>query len=119
MNQFSVIFSDRVSAILNLCIEEAKRLGYSKVEVVHLMIAILRNGDNMAVKIMQDLNIDILKLKDLLEETIEVNNSIVDKSDDDKIRILRRISFVIYSCKKDTFSKQFDLIQSKAKDLLS
>ena len=40
-------------------------------------------------------------------------------SDEDKIRILRRISFVIYSCKKDTFSKQFDLIQSKAKDLLS
>ena len=40
-------------------------------------------------------------------------------SDTDKIRILRRISFVIYSCKKDTFSKQFDLIQSKAKDLLS
>ena len=40
-------------------------------------------------------------------------------SDDDKIRILRRISFVIYSCKKDTFSKQFDLIQSKAKELLS
>jgi len=39
--------------------------------------------------------------------------------DEDKIRILRRISFVIYSCKKDTFSKQFDLIQSKAKDLLS
>jgi hypothetical protein len=40
-------------------------------------------------------------------------------SDDDKIRILRRISFVIYSCEKDTFSKQFDLIQSKAKELLS
>ena len=40
-------------------------------------------------------------------------------SDDDKIHILRRISFVIYSCKKDTFSKQFDLIQSKAKELLS
>ena len=39
--------------------------------------------------------------------------------DDDKIRILRRIGFVIYSCKKDTFSKQFDLIQAKAKDLLS
>lgn len=95
MNQFSVIFSDRVSAILNLCIEEAKRLGYSKVEVVHLMIAILRNGDNMAVKIMQDLNIDILKLKDLLEETIEVNNSIVDKSDDDKISISKEVEYVL------------------------
>ena len=48
-----------------------------------------------------------------------INIFLAKTSDSDKIRILRRISFVIYSCKKDTFSKQFDLIQSKAKDLLS
>ena len=35
------------------------------------------------------------------------------------MKTLRRISFVIYSCEKDTFQKQFDLIRSKAKDFLS
>jgi hypothetical protein len=58
-------------------------------------------------------------INDLLNNIDSKNIFLAKTSDDDKIRILRRISFVIYSCKKDTFSKQFDLIQSKAKDLLS
>ena len=40
-------------------------------------------------------------------------------NDEEKMKTLRRISFVIYSCEKDTFHKQFDLIRSKAKDFLS
>ena len=39
-------------------------------------------------------------------------------SDEDKIKTLRRISFVIYSCDKDTFAKEFEVIKSKVKDLL-
>ena len=58
-------------------------------------------------------------ITDLLNNLDGKNIFFAKISDSDKIRILRRISFVIYSCKKDTFSKQFDLIQSKAKDLLS
>ena len=60
----------------------------------------------------------------------EIINDLMNKIDDknifsqkvnesDKIRILRRIGFVIYSCQVDTFANQFDLIKSKAKDLLS
>ena len=40
-------------------------------------------------------------------------------NDEEKMKTLRRISFVIYSCEKDTFHNQFDLIRSKAKDFLS
>ena len=40
-------------------------------------------------------------------------------SDEEKMKTLRRISFVIYSCEKDTFHNQFDIIRSKAKDFLS
>ena len=40
-------------------------------------------------------------------------------SDEDKIKTLRRISFIIYSCEKDTFAKEFEVIKSKVKDLLS
>ena len=57
-------------------------------------------------------------LTDLLNN-LDGKNILLKTNDIDKIRILRRISFIIYSCKKDTFSKEFDLIQSKAKDLLS
>ena len=58
-------------------------------------------------------------ITDLLNNIDGKSIFLLKTNDEDKIRILRRISFVIYSCKKDTFSKQFDLIQSKAKDLLS
>ena len=43
----------------------------------------------------------------------------VKGSDEEKMKTLRRISFVIYSCEKDTFQNQFDLIREKAKDFLS
>ena len=43
----------------------------------------------------------------------------VKGSDEEKMKTLRRISFVIYSCEKDTFHDQFDVIRSKAKDFLS
>ena len=40
-------------------------------------------------------------------------------NDEDKIKTLRRISFVIYSCENDTFQKDFDNIKEKAKSFLT
>ena len=57
-------------------------------------------------------------LVDLLKD-IQDTNIFKKKTDEDKKRILRRVSFVIYSCEKDKFSRDFGLIKSKAKDLLS
>ena len=57
-------------------------------------------------------------LHDLIKD-LNDKNIFVKKKDEDKCRILRRVSFVIYSCEKDYFSKNFALIKSKAKDLLS
>ena len=58
-------------------------------------------------------------INDLLNKIDDKNIFSVKVSESDKINILRRISFVIYSCERDTFGLQFDLIKSKAKDLLS
>ena len=58
-------------------------------------------------------------INDLMNKIDDKNIFSQKVSESDKIRILRRISFVIYSCEGDTFANQFDLIKSKAKDLLS
>ena len=42
----------------------------------------------------------------------------IGSSDEDKIKTLRRISFVIYSCERGTFATEFEVIKSKVKDLL-
>ena len=57
-------------------------------------------------------------LVDLIKD-MQDKNIFVKKSEEDKKRILRRVSFVIYSCEKDKFDKNFGLIKSKAKELLS
>ena len=57
-------------------------------------------------------------LNDLIKN---INNGFLflKGSDEDKMKTLRRVSFVIYSCEKDTFQKDFDIIKAKAKDFLS
>jgi hypothetical protein len=57
-------------------------------------------------------------LADLIKD-MQDKNIFVKKSEEDKKRILRRVSFVIYSCGKDKFDENFGLIKSKAKELLS
>ena len=57
-------------------------------------------------------------LVDLFND-MQDKNIFVKKSANEKKNILRRISFVIYSCKKDKFGDNFKLIKSKAKDLLA
>ena len=57
-------------------------------------------------------------LQDLIND-LNDKNIFVKKTEEDKCQILRRVSFVIFSCKKDFFSKNFALIKSKAKELLS
>ena len=57
-------------------------------------------------------------LKDLLNEMND-KNFFIKNSDEDKRKILRRVSFVIYSCEKDKFNKNFSLIRNKAIELLT
>ncbi|MCQ2815665.1 MAG: dopey family protein [archaeon] len=59
--------------------------------------------------------------KDIIGDLINQMNSgflFLKGSDSFKIKTLRRISFVIYSCPKDTFSHKLPLIKEKVKDLL-
>ena len=57
-------------------------------------------------------------LKDLIHELSD-KNKIVKKTEEEKSKILRRISFVIFSCDNDYFTGNFEKIKSKAKQLLS
>ena len=57
-------------------------------------------------------------LNDLIDD-MDDKNIFVKKTEENKMDTLRRISFVIYSCDKDKFSKDFGLIKKKAKELLT
>ena len=75
---------------------------------------ILRNWKDiiaLSVKQYPDLLSDLIK-------TIGGGFLSIGSSDEDKIKTLRRISFIIYSCERDTFAKEFEVIKSTVKDLL-
>ena len=57
-------------------------------------------------------------LDDLLDDMSD-KNIFVKKSEEEKSKILRRVSFIIYSCKTDFFRKKFILIKTKVKEFLS
>ena len=56
-------FSQRIKDVLSYSKEEAVRLGNAYIGTEHLLLGILREGEGMAITILESLNIDLNKLK--------------------------------------------------------
>ena len=67
-------FTQRVSEILLFSKEESDRLGNNYVGTGHLLLGIIREGDNKAVSILQSLYVDLKKLKLILEDELRGQN---------------------------------------------
>ena len=52
-------FSPRVKDVISFSREEALRLGHDYIGVEHLLLGIIREGDGVAVKIIENSNIDL------------------------------------------------------------
>lgn len=61
-------FTSRVQKVIRFSKEEAMRLGHDYIGTEHLLLGILKEGEGIAVKILRNLNIDMEKLKQRLEE---------------------------------------------------
>lgn len=63
-------FSPQVKEVIQYSREEAIRLGHDYIGTEHLLLGILREGEGQAVKILKSLDLDLLKLKKTIEDTI-------------------------------------------------
>lgn len=63
-------FSDRVSEIIKISREEAIRLGHDYIGTEHLLLGIIREGDNTALKILHKLDGDIDEIVSEIENTV-------------------------------------------------
>lgn len=63
-------FSSKVRDVIQYSREEALRLGHDYIGTEHLILGIVRLGEGVAVKILQNLNCDLGKLKKTVEDTI-------------------------------------------------
>jgi ATP-dependent Clp protease ATP-binding subunit ClpC len=53
-------FSAQVKDIITYSREEALRLGNDFIGTEHLLLGLIREGDNTAIKILKQLNVDLL-----------------------------------------------------------
>lgn len=63
-------FSPRVKDVISYSREEAIRLGHDYIGTEHLLLGLIREGDGKAIKTLKALDIDILRVKKSVEESI-------------------------------------------------
>ncbi|MCH7773458.1 MAG: ATP-dependent Clp protease ATP-binding subunit, partial [Bacteroidetes bacterium] len=66
-------FSDRLQDVIRLSREEALRLGHDYIGTEHLLLGIIREGQGVAVRILRNLDCDLMKLKKAVEDTVKTS----------------------------------------------
>ncbi len=64
-------FSTQVKEIISFSREEALRLGNDFIGTEHLLLGLIREGDNTAIRILKSFNVDIFELKKEIELAIK------------------------------------------------
>ncbi len=68
-------FSPRVRDILSFSHEEARRLGNAYVGLEHLYLGLMREGGSCAIKVLENLNLNLEVFQKKLEASVKVSNA--------------------------------------------
>ena len=63
-------FSDRLQDVIRLSREEAVRLGHDYIGTEHLLLGIIREGQGVAVRVLKNLDCDLIELKKVIEDSL-------------------------------------------------
>ena len=79
--------SEKLNTILSLSKEEAERLTHPEVTAEHLLLGMLRDGNNKAVELLTRMGVDLTELRMRLESVQVDSDSVVDKVPIEKISL--------------------------------
>ncbi|WP_094585195.1 ATP-dependent Clp protease ATP-binding subunit [Synechococcus sp. BO 8801] len=69
-------FTPRAKRVLELSLEEARQLGHNYIGTEHLLLGLIREGEGVAVRVLENLGVDLAKVRTqvirMLGETAEV-----------------------------------------------
>ena len=74
-------FSPRIKDIIGYSREEAIRLGNDYIGQEHLFLGILREGEGTATDILENLGVDLVEVKQLIESKVRTDKDINQKAD--------------------------------------
>ncbi len=79
-------FSPKVKKIIQLSKQEALRLGNDFIGAEHLLLGMIEDGDSLAIKVLDSMDLDLEELKFQLEDTIKRNYKPVININEDEIK---------------------------------
>lgn len=68
-------FSPKVKEIISFSREEALRLGNDFIGTEHLLLGLIREGENVSIRILESLNVDLFQVRKELETAIKNKNN--------------------------------------------
>ncbi|MBC7413127.1 MAG: ATP-dependent Clp protease ATP-binding subunit [Bacteroidia bacterium] len=69
-------FSPKVKEIIGYSREEAMRLGHDYIGTEHMVLGIIRDGEGVAIKMLQNFGINLQELRKQIEQNTKVNSKI-------------------------------------------
>ena len=81
-------FSQRVKDVLTYSREEALRLGNDYIGVEHLLLGMIREGEGLAIQILNYLGVDINNIRDRIEQSVSIKG--IKSTDLDNIPLIKQ-----------------------------
>ena len=74
-------FSQRIKDVLTYSKEEAIRLGNAYIGTEHLLLGMLREGEGLAIDILESFEVDLGQLKGMIEDRIQTSDKVLTDTD--------------------------------------
>jgi len=74
-------FSQRIKDVLTYSKEEAIRLGNAYIGTEHLLLGMLREGEGLAIDILESFEVDLGQLKGMIEDRIQTSDKVLADTD--------------------------------------
>ncbi len=89
-------FSPRIKDILTYSREEAIRLGNEQIGLEHLFLGILRDGEGIATDILENLGVNLINIKQTIENKIRTEKHIDPKAEIQMLKSTEKALKIIY-----------------------
>lgn len=89
-------YSNRVKDVISYSREEAVRLGHDYIGTEHLLLGLIREGEGLAIKVLESLGVDLKKLRKKIEEVSKPNSNTVSAANIPLTRQAEKVLKITY-----------------------
>lgn len=89
-------YSNRVKDVISYSREEAVRLGHDYIGTEHLLLGLIREGEGLAIKVLENLGVDLKKLRKKIEEVSKPNSNTVSAANIPLTRQAEKVLKITY-----------------------